>query len=80
LEGEIILAIKRMKPAIITNYFHFALDYGPSCLKNAEELSLGVPGELLALLEIALYVEPGSAALPTQAFTFEKLRGLPFPL
>jgi hypothetical protein len=35
-----------------------------------------VPGELiLALLEIALYVEPRSAALPTQAFTFEKLRG-----
>jgi hypothetical protein len=26
-------------------------------------------------LEIALYVEPRSAALPTQAFTFEKLRG-----
>jgi hypothetical protein len=39
-----------------------------SCL----QLSLGVPG---ALLEIALYVEPRSAALPTQAFTFEKLRG-----
>jgi hypothetical protein len=37
---------------------------------------LGIPGELLALLEIALYVEPRSAAaLPTQAFTFEKLRG-----
>jgi hypothetical protein len=34
-----------------------------------------VPGELLALLEIALYVEPRSAALPTQAFTFEKFRG-----
>jgi hypothetical protein len=31
-------------------------------------LSLGVPGELLALLEIALYVEPRSAVL-------EKLRG-----
>jgi hypothetical protein len=30
--------------------------------------SLGVPGELLALLEIALYVEPRSAVL-------EKLRG-----
>jgi hypothetical protein len=42
-----------------------------SCL----ELSLGVPGELFALLEIALYVEPRSAALPTQAFTFEELRG-----
>jgi hypothetical protein len=34
-----------------------------------------VPGELLALPEIALYVEPRSAALPTRAFTFEKLRG-----
>jgi hypothetical protein len=37
-------------------------------------LLLGVPGELLTLLEIALYVEPRSAALATQAFTFEKLR------
>jgi hypothetical protein len=34
-----------------------------------------VLGELIALLEIALYVEPRSAALPRQAFTFEKLRG-----
>jgi hypothetical protein len=34
-----------------------------------------VPGGLFALLELALYVEPRSAALPTQAFTFEKLRG-----
>jgi hypothetical protein len=36
---------------------------------------LGELGELFALLEIALHVEPRSAALPTQAFTFEKLRG-----
>jgi hypothetical protein len=43
-----------------------------------------VPEELLfALLEIAFYVEPRSAALPTQAFKFEKLRGAlitPIPL
>jgi hypothetical protein len=60
---------------------HFITKWGTSVLRVSKmqesclQLSLGVPGELLALLEIAFYVEPRSAALPTQAFTFEKLRG-----